>query len=76
MKTLVERWRTKPHTFHPPLGEATFTLEYLSVQLDLLIDGKPITDVSSCDLVFHCKGLLGSLSPKMTVKGNSINYFS
>jgi len=51
---------------------AIVTLEDVAVQLDLPIDGEPITSVSSGDLVSLCDNLLGFVPPEMVYKGNSI----
>ncbi|KAF1884217.1 hypothetical protein Lal_00035286 [Lupinus albus] len=40
---MVERWRSKTHTFHFPNGECTITLEDVAYQLGLPINGKAIT---------------------------------
>ena len=39
---MVERWREETHTFHFPIGEATITLQGVSVLLGLPIDGDPV----------------------------------
>jgi len=39
------------HTFHLPLQETTISLEDIVVQLGLPIDGEPVMDISSGDLV-------------------------
>ncbi|KAI8021904.1 hypothetical protein LOK49_LG03G02975, partial [Camellia lanceoleosa] len=60
---LVERWHTETHTFHFPIGEATVTLQDVSVLYGLQIDSRAITGV---DLSFAteqwialCAELLG-----------------
>ncbi|XP_028075128.1 serine/threonine-protein phosphatase 7 long form homolog [Camellia sinensis] len=40
---LVERWRTETHTFHFSTGEATVTLQDVSVLYGLWIDGRAVT---------------------------------
>ncbi|MFQ6659704.1 hypothetical protein Gotur_028496 [Gossypium turneri] len=60
LSALVERWRPETHTFHFPYGECTVTLEDVAMQLGLLIDGSPITGVSSfTDSAALCYQLLG-----------------
>ncbi|KAG8486659.1 hypothetical protein CXB51_020077 [Gossypium anomalum] len=44
---LVERWRPETHTFHLPCGECTITLEDVTLQLRLPIDGNVVTGISS-----------------------------
>ena len=39
---LVERWRPETHIFHFSIGECTITLEDVSLQLALCVDGPPI----------------------------------
>ncbi|KAK5812482.1 hypothetical protein PVK06_027912 [Gossypium arboreum] len=42
---LVERWRPKSHTFHFPCGEVTITLQYVTIQLGLSINGEAVTEL-------------------------------
>jgi len=70
--TLCERWRIETHTFHMPLGETTVTLEDVSLQLGMLIDGEPVTDGSSGNLLQLCQNLLGDIPPENMITGNRI----
>ncbi|XP_016704223.1 protein MAIN-LIKE 2-like [Gossypium hirsutum] len=60
LSALVERWHPETHTFHFPCGECTTTLEDVTLQLGLPIDGSPVTGVSAfTDLAALCYQLLG-----------------
>ncbi|XP_012483047.1 serine/threonine-protein phosphatase 7 long form homolog [Gossypium raimondii] len=60
LSALVERWHPETYTFHFLCGECTVTLEDVTIRLGLLIDGRPVTGVSSfTDPAVLCYQLLG-----------------
>ncbi|MFQ6630732.1 hypothetical protein Gotur_009663, partial [Gossypium turneri] len=66
LRALIERWRPETHTFHLPCRECTITLEDVSLQLGLLVDGYPITgSVQSSDWGAVCYELLGAIPDKI-----------
>ena len=69
---LVERWMPETHTFHFPHGEATITLEDVTLQLSLKIDGLPIIGASTSDVCVSCQALLGGIAPDKYINGKMI----
>ncbi|MFQ6649339.1 hypothetical protein Gotur_022385 [Gossypium turneri] len=60
ISTLVKRWRPDTHTFHLPCGECTVTLEDVTLQLGLPVDGSAVTGVSMIsEPAALCYNLLG-----------------
>ena len=72
VSALVERWRTKMHTFHFPHEEATITLQDVALQLGLKIDGLLIIGIITGDVRVAYQTLLGDSPPDKYVKGKMI----
>ncbi|KAF1861360.1 hypothetical protein Lal_00025644 [Lupinus albus] len=58
---LVERWRPETHTFHLPHGECTITLEDVSLQIGVNVNGLPLAGPTYFDWNEICEELLGKV---------------
>ncbi|MFQ6653123.1 hypothetical protein Gotur_024684, partial [Gossypium turneri] len=66
ISALIEKCRPEMHTFHLPCGECTITLEDVSLQLGLPVDGQPVTgSAQSSNWEAVCYELLGVIPDKM-----------
>ncbi|MFQ6666110.1 hypothetical protein Gotur_032592 [Gossypium turneri] len=66
ISVLIKRWRPETHTFHLPCGECTITLEDVSLQLGLPVDGHSVTgSAQSSNWEAVCYELLGAILDKM-----------
>jgi len=72
VKPLCESWRIETYTFHMPLGETIVTLEDVSLQYGVPIDGESVTGSSSGNLMKLCLELLGDIPPENMFIGNLI----
>ena len=72
VSALVERWRTETHTFHFSHGEATITLQDVTLQLGLKIDGLLVISIITGDVRVACQTLLRETPPDKYVKGKMI----
>ena len=75
---LVERWRLETHTFHLSSGEMTITLEDVSIQLGLPVDGLPVTRLTDLKWRELCIRLLGvdPLSPQLSGSRLNLNWLT
>ncbi|KAK5831814.1 hypothetical protein PVK06_015613 [Gossypium arboreum] len=65
ISALVTKWKPETHTFHLPCGECTITIEDVSLQLNLLVDGEVVTGpVISADWSATCEQLLEKMLNK------------
>ena len=67
--SLVEKWRHKSHMFHLLVGECTITFEDVALQLDLRVDGRPITSPTYYDWEQICTKYIGVVPPRECTSG-------
>ncbi|KAL9673047.1 hypothetical protein QQ045_029300 [Rhodiola kirilowii] len=60
LTAVIERWRPETHTFHFSEGEATITLQDVSLLTGLPIEGEPVTGLARMNFEEVCVRLLGA----------------